>query len=69
MSPKFFRNDRAMCMFDPDTFKLYRHQAGCWVEGTDSEARERVRLRSIELIREQARQHLSPRRFSLWSCG
>ncbi len=54
VSVKFFRNDHALCMFDPDTFKIYLCDGGRWVESDDLNLREEIRLRSIELSRNEA---------------
>ncbi len=54
VSDKFFQNDNALCMFDPDTFKVYRYDAGRWVESDDLELREDIRFHSIELSRKEA---------------
>lgn len=52
MSVTFFRNDRILCMFDPETFKLYLYQHGAWVESDDAKLREDIRFSSVELSRE-----------------
>lgn len=49
VSDKFFQNDHALCMFDPDTFKVYPYDAGRWVESDDLKLREDIRFRSIEI--------------------
>jgi hypothetical protein len=54
MSVTFFRNDRVLCMFDPETFKLYLYQHGSWVESEDPKLREDIRFSSVELSREEA---------------
>jgi hypothetical protein len=54
MSVKFFRNDRFLCMFDPETFKMYLFQEGTWIESKDPAIREDIRLRSVELSRREA---------------
>jgi len=45
MSVKFFRNDRLLCMFDPETFKMYLYRDGRWIESEDPAIREDIRLR------------------------
>lgn len=40
VSAWFFENDHAVCMFDPDTFKVYLYDAGRWVESDDLKLRE-----------------------------
>jgi len=57
MSVKFFRNDRFLCMFDPETFKMYLYQQGRWIESRDPAVREDIRLRSVELSRREALGH------------
>jgi hypothetical protein len=59
MSVTFFRNDRILCMFDPETFKLYLNQHGSWVESDDPKLREDIRFSSVELSREEARRALA----------
>ena len=56
VSVKFFRNEHALCMFDPDTFKIYLYDADQWVESDDLKLREAIRLSSVELSREEALQ-------------
>jgi|MudIll2142460700_1097286.scaffolds.fasta_scaffold116031_2 hypothetical protein len=57
MSVKFFRNDRLLCMFDPETFKMYLYRDGRWIESEDPTIREDIRLRSVELSRREALGH------------
>ena len=54
MSVKFFRNDRFLCMFDPETFKVYLYLDGRWTESKDPAVLEDIRLRSVELSRSEA---------------
>ena len=54
ISLKFFRNDHAVCMFDPDTFKVYLYDAGRWIQSDDLALREDIRFRSVELSRDEA---------------
>lgn len=53
MSVKFFRNDRTLCMFDPDTYKIHLYQCGTWIESNDLQLREDIRFRSVELSRKE----------------
>jgi hypothetical protein len=57
VSVKFFQKDHADCMFDPDTFKVYLHAAGRWVESEDLTLREEIRFRSVEISRNEALRH------------
>jgi hypothetical protein len=57
MSVKFFRYDRFLCMFDPETFKMYLCRDGRWIETKDPAIREDIRLRSFELSRREALGH------------
>lgn len=57
VSVKFFQKDHAVCMFDPDTFKVYLHAAGRWVESEDLALREDIRFRSVEISRNEALRH------------
>ncbi len=57
MSVQFFRNDRLLCMFDPETFKMYLYRDGRWIESEDPTIREDIRLRSVELSRREALGH------------
>ncbi|MGE5258475.1 MAG: hypothetical protein ACM3KE_17495 [Hyphomicrobiales bacterium] len=50
-SVKYFRNDQAIYMFDPETFKVYVRDGGGWLESDDPGLREDIRFRSIELSR------------------
>jgi hypothetical protein len=59
LSVKFFRNERFLCMFDPETFKMYLYRDGGWIESKDPAVREEIRLRSVELSREEALGHAS----------
>lgn len=54
VSVKFFQNNHVVCMFDPDTFKVYLYDAGRWVESDDPELREDIRFRSVELSSDEA---------------
>jgi len=54
MSVKFFRSDRTLYMFDPETFQIHLYRHGSWVESDDPMLREDIRFRSVELSREQA---------------
>jgi hypothetical protein len=56
VSVKYFQNEQAVCMFDPDTFKVYLYDAGRWVESEDPMLREDIRFRSVELSRREALQ-------------
>jgi hypothetical protein len=56
VSAWFFENDHAVCMFDPDTFKVYLYDAGRWVESDDLKLREDIRFRSVELSQNEALQ-------------
>jgi hypothetical protein len=51
---KFFRNDRFLCMFDPETFKIYLYREGHWIESDDPVLREDIRLCSVELSWKEA---------------
>jgi hypothetical protein len=44
-------------MFDPETFKMYLYREGSWVESKDPLLREDIRMRSVELSREEALRH------------
>ena len=48
-SVAFFRNNHAIYMFDPETFKVYVCEGGRWLESDDPGLREDIRFRSIEL--------------------
>ena len=54
VSVKFFRKEHALCMFDPDTFKIYLYNEDRWVESDDLKLREEIRLSSVELSRNEA---------------
>jgi hypothetical protein len=41
---KFFQNNHVVCMFDPDTFKVYLYDAGRRVESDDPDLREDIRM-------------------------
>jgi hypothetical protein len=56
VSVKFFQKDHSVCMFDPDTFKVYLYDAGRWVESDDLKLREDIRFRSVELSQNEALQ-------------
>jgi hypothetical protein len=58
---KFFRNEHGVCLFDPDTFKMYVYDNGRWVESDDLRLREEIRFRSVELSRREALQHVAAR--------
>ncbi len=57
MTAKFFRSDRFLCMFDPETFKMYLYRDGRWIESKDPALRENIRMRSVELSHEEALKH------------
>ena len=54
MSVKFFRSDLTLCMFDPETFKMYLYREGRRIESNDPALREDIRLRSVELSPHEA---------------
>jgi len=56
MSVKFFRSDRTLYMFDPETFQIHLYQHGCWVASDDPTLREDIRFHSVELSHDQALQ-------------
>jgi hypothetical protein len=56
---KYFRNDQAIYMFDPETFKLYVHDGGTWLESDDPGLRDAIRYRSIELSRAEVLKRVS----------
>jgi hypothetical protein len=45
-------------MFDPEIFRVYLYQSGRWIESKDPAIREDIRLRSVELSREEAVLHI-----------
>jgi hypothetical protein len=56
MSVKFFRNDHAIFMFNPETYQIHLYQSGNWIESNDLKLREDIRFRSVELSRKEALQ-------------
>jgi hypothetical protein len=56
MGVRFFRNEQALYMFDPDTFRVYRFESGRWVLSDDIRLREEIRFRSIEVSCAEAMQ-------------
>jgi hypothetical protein len=53
---KFFRNAHTVFMFDPDTFQVYRYDAGRWIQSDDIQLREDIRMCSVEVSRAEALQ-------------
>ena len=53
---KFFRNANTVFMFDPETFQVYRCDAGRWVQSNDPKLREDIRLGSVEVSHREALQ-------------
>jgi hypothetical protein len=49
MSNKFFRNQRAVFMFDPETYRAFVYKAGKWVETNESDCLDEIRFRTVEL--------------------
>jgi hypothetical protein len=49
MSNKFFRNDRALFMFDPETYEIFVYKAGRWVKTKESDCLDEIRFRTVEL--------------------
>ena len=49
MSNKFFRNDRALFMFNPETYEIFVYKAGSWVETKESDCLDEIRFRTVEL--------------------
>jgi hypothetical protein len=49
MSIKFFRNQRALFMFDPETYKTFVYQAGRWVESNQPDCLDEIRFRTVEI--------------------
>jgi hypothetical protein len=49
MSIKFFRNQRALFMFDPETYKTFVYQAGRWVESNQQDCLDEIRFRTVEI--------------------
>jgi hypothetical protein len=49
MSIKFFRNQRALFMFDPDTYKTFEYHAGRWVESNRPDCLDEIRFRTVEI--------------------
>jgi hypothetical protein len=49
MSNKFFRNHRALFMFDPRTYKTYSYETGKWVESNESGFLDEIRFHTVEL--------------------
>jgi hypothetical protein len=49
MSIKFFKSQRALFMFDPETYKIFIHQEGKWLESNDPDCHEEVRFHTVEL--------------------
>ena len=49
MSNKFFRNPRALFMFDPKTYKTYVYKAEKWVESNESGFLDEIRFHTVEL--------------------
>lgn len=49
MSIKFFRNQRALFMFEPETYKTFVYQAGRWVESNQPDCLDEIRFRTVEI--------------------
>jgi hypothetical protein len=49
MSNKFFRNQQALFMFDPETYRTFVYNAGKWVETNESDCLDEIRFRTVEL--------------------
>jgi hypothetical protein len=49
MSTKFFRNQRALFMFEPETYKTFVYQAGRWVESNQPDCLDEIRFRTVEI--------------------
>lgn len=49
MSIKFFRSQRALFKFDPETYKTFVHHAGRWVESNQQDCLDEIRFRTVEI--------------------
>jgi hypothetical protein len=53
-SVRFFSSHHGLCLFDPDTYKIFMYHNGSWVESIDPDFRETIRFGSVELSRQEA---------------